>query len=136
MGQRHARPSGRRLWRMSEAHDLPRLDGLRGKVTPRVPMEQLTWLRVGGPADLLFQPADEADLAGFLRANPELPVQVVGVGANLLVRDGGVEGAVIRLSAKGFGWSEVLDGHRIRAGAAIPDKRLAAVALEAGIGGL
>lgn len=109
--------------------------GLRGRLTAGAPMEGLTWLRVGGPADLLFQPADEEDLAAFLASSAGMPVQVVGVGSNLLVRDGGIEGAVVRLSARGFGTAEVLDHYRIRAGAAIPDKRLAAIAFEAGIGG-
>src|SRR5690606_6264698 len=68
------------------------------------------------------------------RLNPEIPLSVVGVGSNLLVRDGGVEGVVVRLSAKGFGQT-IAEGHRIRAGTALPDKRLAAFALEQGIGG-
>ncbi|RVC49212.1 UDP-N-acetylmuramate dehydrogenase, partial [Mesorhizobium sp. M4B.F.Ca.ET.088.02.2.1] len=92
--------------------------------------------RAGGLADALFQPADEEDLAAFLRAVPEeIPLTIVGVGSNLLVRDGGIPGFVIRLSAKGFGEAEVVSPTTIRAGAATPDKRLAAVAYEAGIGG-
>ena len=113
-----------------------RLAGIRGRLTPDAAMEAVTWFRVGGPADLMFQPADEADLAAFLKALPEdVPVTTVGIGSNLLVRDGGIPGVVIRLSAKGFGQAELVGENRIRAGAAIPDKRLAAVALEAGIGG-
>ena len=113
-----------------------RLAGIRGRLTPDAAMEAVTWFRVGGPADLMFQPADEADLAAFLKALPEdVPVTMVGIGSNLLVRDGGIPGVVIRLSAKGFGQAELVGENRIRAGAAIPDKRLAAVALEAGIGG-
>ncbi len=113
-----------------------RLDGLRGRLTPNAAMDKITWFRAGGPAEVLFQPADEDDLAAFLKAVPEdIPVMAVGVGSNLLVRDGGVRGFVVRLSAKGFGSVEVLGGGRIRAGAAISDKRLAAAALEAGIGG-
>ncbi|MCI5074244.1 UDP-N-acetylmuramate dehydrogenase [Oricola sp.] len=112
------------------------LDGIRGRLAPNAPMDQITWFRAGGPAELLFQPADEDDLSAFLKALPEdVPVMVVGVGSNLLVRDGGIPGVVIRLSAKGFGQADVVSPTRIRAGAAIPDKRLAAVALEAGIGG-
>jgi UDP-N-acetylmuramate dehydrogenase len=85
---------------------------------------------------VLFQPADEEDLIAFLKAVPEdIPVTVVGVGSNLLVREGGVAGFVVRLSAKGFGEADVVAPNRIRAGAATPDKRVAAVALEAGIGG-
>jgi len=115
---------------------LPDLAGIRGRVTPNAPLAPFTWFRVGGPAELLFQPADADDLALFLqRLNPEVPVTVVGVGSNLLVRDGGVDGVVIRLSAKGFGHVVREDGTLIRAGAALPDKRLAAFALEEGIGG-
>jgi UDP-N-acetylmuramate dehydrogenase len=113
-----------------------RLDGIRGRLTPNAPMDQITWFRTGGPAELLFQPADEDDLAAFLKALPaDIPVTMVGVGSNLMVRDGGIPGVVIRLSAKGFGEAEAVSQTRIRVGAAIPDKRLAAVALEAGIGG-
>ncbi|WP_206454181.1 UDP-N-acetylmuramate dehydrogenase [Aurantimonas marina] len=113
-----------------------RLSGVRGRLTPGAGMDKITWFRAGGPAELLFQPADEEDLAAFLAALPdEVPVLVVGIGSNLLVRDGGVPGVVIRLSAKGFGTAEAIGGTAIRAGAATPDKRLAATALEAGIGG-
>lgn len=113
-----------------------RLDGLAGRVTPDAEMDKITWFRAGGTADLLYQPADEADLAALLKALPEdVPVTVVGIGSNLLVREGGIEGVVIRLSARGFGEIEVVGGNRVRAGAAVPDKRLAAAALEAGIGG-
>ncbi|NMG41498.1 UDP-N-acetylmuramate dehydrogenase [Chelativorans sp. ZYF759] len=109
---------------------------IRGRMTPDAGMDAVTWFRVGGPADLLFQPADEADLAAFLKLLPEdVPVTVVGIGSNLLVRDGGIAGVVIRLSAKGFGQAAVEGDNRIRAGAAIPDKRLAALALDAAIGG-
>lgn len=115
---------------------LPDLAGIRGRATPNAPLAPFTWFRVGGPAELLFQPADADDLALFLqRLNPEVPVTVVGVGSNLLVRDAGVDGVVIRLSAKGFGHVVREPGTLIRAGAALPDKRLAAFALEEGIGG-
>lgn len=114
----------------------PNLEGIRGRLTPDALMSKLTWFQVGGPADVLFQPADEDDLALFLQQLPEdIPVMVVGVGSNLLVRDGGVDGVVIRLSAKGFGMAEEAGDNRIMAGAAIPDKRLAAKALELGLGG-
>jgi len=113
-----------------------RLAGLRGRLTPDAEMDKITWFRAGGLADVLFQPADEEDLAAFLRAVPEeIPLTVVGVGSNLLVRDGGIAGFVVRLSAKGFGEVEVVSQTRIRAGAATPDKRVAAAALDAGIGG-
>ncbi|WP_075996841.1 UDP-N-acetylmuramate dehydrogenase [Salaquimonas pukyongi] len=112
------------------------LDGLRGRLQPDADMSKLTWFRVGGPADLLFQPADEDDLALFLNRLPQdVPVTVVGVGSNLLVRDGGIEGVVVRLSAKGFGAVEQISQNRLKAGAAVLDKKLAAAALEAGIGG-
>lgn len=113
-----------------------RLDGLRGRITPNAEMDKITWFRAGGLADALFQPADEDDLAAFLRAVPEeIPLTIVGIGSNLLVRDGGITGFVIRLSAKGFGEAEVIAPTTIKAGAATPDKRLAAVACQAGIGG-
>ncbi|MDN2566892.1 UDP-N-acetylmuramate dehydrogenase [Aquibium sp. A9E412] len=113
-----------------------RLAGLRGRLTPDAGMDKITWFRVGGPAEVLFQPADEEDLAAFLRAVPDdIPVTVVGIGSNLLVRDGGIAGFVVRLSARGFGTAEQVGERQIRAGAATPDKRLAAVALEAGLGG-
>ena len=112
------------------------LDGLRGRLQADAEMSKLTWFRVGGPADLLFQPADEDDLALFLSRLPDdVPVTVVGVGSNLLVRDGGIEGVVIRLSAKGFGAVEQVSETRLKAGTAVLDKKLAAAALEAGIGG-
>ena len=113
-----------------------RLSGLRGRLTPDAGMEKITWFRAGGPADVLYQPADEEDLSTFLKVVPaEIPVMVVGIGSNLLVREGGIRGFVIRLSAKGFGEAEAISPTAIRAGAAAPDKRVAAVALDAGIGG-
>jgi len=113
-----------------------RLAGLRGRMTPNAEMDKITWFRAGGLADALYQPADEEDLAAFLKAVPEdVPITVVGIGSNLLVREGGIPGFVVRLSAKGFGEAEMIGPNRIRAGAATPDKRVAALALEAGIGG-
>ena len=77
---------------------------LRGRLLPTSRLAELTWFRVGGPAQVLFSPADEADLAYFLAHLPaDLPVYVVGVGSNLIVRDGGMPGIVIRLSPRGFG---------------------------------
>jgi UDP-N-acetylmuramate dehydrogenase len=114
----------------------PALGTVRGRLTADAPMETITWFRAGGPADLLFQPADEDDLAAFLKALPdEVPVTIVGIGSNLLVREAGVRGVVIRLSAKGCGTVEVTGDNSLRVGAAAPDKRVAAAALEAGIGG-
>ncbi len=109
---------------------------IRGRLTADALMSKITWFQVGGPADLLFSPADEEDLATFLKGLPDdVPVLVVGIGSNLLVRDGGIDGVVIRLSGRGFGQVENLGGNRLKAGAAVPDKRLAAAALEAGLGG-
>ncbi len=109
---------------------------LRGRLLPNVMLSELTWLRAGGPAQLLFTPADEDDLAYFLSRCPaDTPVMVIGVGSNLLVRDGGVPGVVIRL-ARGFNEITPLGGTRIRAGAAVPDARLAQAAATAGIAGL
>jgi UDP-N-acetylmuramate dehydrogenase len=107
------------------------LTGVRGRLIRNAPLAPFTWFQVGGPADLLFQPADADDLAFFLQNLPaDVPLTVVGVGSNLLVRDGGVDGVVIRLSAKGFGQivKEAID--RLRAGAAALDKRVAAFGLE------
>ena len=118
---------------MSLPRDVP---AVRGRLTPDAPLAPFTWFRVGGPAEFLFQPADAEDLAAFLAAiDPAIPVTVIGVGSNLLVRDGGIPGVTIRLSAKGFGQVERAQGNRIRAGAALPDKRLAAFALEQSLGG-
>jgi UDP-N-acetylmuramate dehydrogenase len=116
--------------------DLGDMSGVRGRITPNAAIAPFTWFRVGGPAEFLFQPADAEDLALFLgKLDPGIPATVIGVGSNLLVRDGGIEGVVIRLSAKGFGQTAREKGERIRVGAAVPDKRLAAFALEEGLGG-
>lgn len=113
-----------------------RLSGLRGRLTADAAMDKITWFRAGGTADVLFQPADEEDLSAFLKAVPvEVPLTIVGIGSNLLVREGGIRGFVVRLSAKGFGEAEAISPTRIRAGASTPDKRVAQVALDAGIGG-
>lgn len=110
-----------------------RLKGLRGKLVANAGMDKITWFRTGGAAEALFQPQDEEDLAEFLRVVPEeIPITLVGIGSNLLVRDGGLDGFVVRLSAKGFGWVEQTSDTRLEAGAALPDKRLAAKAQEAG----
>ena len=91
------------------------LSSIRGRLTPNAPMETITWFRVGGPAELLFQPADEDDLGAFLKLlPPDVPVLVVGICSNLLVRDGGIPGVVLRLSAKGFGQVEIVDGEQRR----------------------
>jgi UDP-N-acetylmuramate dehydrogenase len=111
--------------------------GLRGSVGVNEPLAPYTWFRVGGPAQILFMPADEADLAYFLSRLPrEIPVTTIGLGSNLIVRDGGVAGVVIRLSARGFGDIAIADGCRVRVGAAVPDVKAARAAAEAGIDGL
>jgi UDP-N-acetylmuramate dehydrogenase len=112
---------------------LSRLPPVRGTLTPERPMAALSWLRVGGPAEVLFQPADAGDLAAFLRSCPaDVPVFPMGVGSNLIVRDGGIRGVVIRLG-RAFGTIEPLAGGRIRAGAAALDAHVAIRAAEAGI---
>lgn len=109
---------------------------LRGRLLANEMLGPLTWFRVGGPAQILFTPADADDLAYFLSKLPSnISVYTVGVGSNLIVRDGGVPGVVIRLSPRGFG--EVMaDGDTVRAGTAALDKRVAEVAAQAGIGGM
>jgi len=110
---------------------------VRGQLIPNQSLAEMTTLRVGGPAQLFFRPVDESDLAFFLKNLPrEIKVTVVGLGSNLLVRDGGLDGVVIRLPAKGFGEIEILDGHRVRVGTAVPDVKVATAAAEAGIDGL
>ncbi|HEY9037832.1 MAG TPA: UDP-N-acetylmuramate dehydrogenase [Roseovarius sp.] len=104
---------------------------VRGKLTAQRPLADLTWLRVGGPADWLFQPADEADLARFLAAlDPSIAVFPMGVGSNLIVRDGGIRAVVIRLG-RGFNGITV-EGTRVTAGAAALDAHVAKRAAEAG----
>ncbi len=122
--------------RLDGAGLIARLPPVRGRLEAERPLADLTWFRVGGPAEVLYSPADEADLAGFLAQTPaDVPLTVIGVGSNLLVRDGGVPGAVIRLG-RGFGGLAVEEGFRIRAGAAVPDVRVARFALENVIAGL
>jgi UDP-N-acetylmuramate dehydrogenase len=112
------------------------MPGLRGRMLANEPLGPLTWFRVGGPAQLLFTPADEDDLGYFLRHLPgEVPIYVVGVGSNLIVRDGGMPGVVIRLGPRGFGETSA-EGEFVRAGTAALDKRVAEAAAAADIGGL
>lgn len=113
-----------------------RMPELRGRMIANQPLAELTWFRVGGPAQVLFTPADEDDLAYLLKNLPaEIPVIVVGLGSNLIVRDGGVPGVVIRLG-RGFSEIKVEDGHKLRVGAAVPDVKAARAAADAGIDGL
>jgi len=108
---------------------------LRGRLLPNQSLAELTWFRVGGPAQVLYMPEDEEDLAYFLGALPaSIPVTVIGLGSNLIVRDGGVPGVVVRL---GRGFNEIrIDGSRVIAGTAVPDVKVARAAQEAGIAGL
>lgn len=109
---------------------------LRGRLGARSVLKDYTWFRVGGPAEVLFSPADEADLAYFLKALPaDVPVTTIGLGSNLLVRDGGIDGVVIRLG-RGFNQIEVEEGSRLRVGTAVPDTKVARAAADAGIAGL
>lgn len=113
-----------------------RLPNVRGAYTPEASMAELTWFRAGGPAEVLYRPADVEDLQHFLKHKPaDAPVTVVGVGSNLLVRDGGIPGVVIRLGAA-FGKIVTEDGYRLRAGAAALDVSAARAAADAGIDGL
>jgi len=114
---------------MDMPDDMP---AVRGRLTPRRALDDLTWLRVGGPADWLFQPADTEDLQAFLQDLPEsVPVFPMGVGSNLIVRDGGLRAVVIRLG-RGFNGITV-EGTRVRAGAAALDAHVARKAAEAGV---
>lgn len=118
---------------MSWRDDLP---PVRGKLLRDEPLGPYTWFRVGGAADALFIPADADDLAAFLTAlDPGVPVTVLGVGSNVIVRDGGVEGVVIRLA--GRAWGQVTtDGLAVTAGAGALDSMVARAAARAGIAGL
>jgi UDP-N-acetylmuramate dehydrogenase len=113
---------------------IAQLPSVRGRLTADAAIGRQTWFGVGGPAEVLFRPADLADLAGFLAALPTIPVTVIGVGSNLLVRDGGIPGVVIRLG-RGFAAIEI-DRDEIRAGAAALDRIVAFAAADAGLGGL
>jgi UDP-N-acetylmuramate dehydrogenase len=113
-----------------------KLPALRGRMTANEPLAPITWFRVGGPAQVMFVPADEDDLAYLLARLPvEVPVTMLGLGSNLIVRDGGVPGVVMRLG-RGFSEIAIEPGHRIRSGTAVPDVKMARAAQEAGIAGL
>ena len=113
-----------------------RMPELRGRLMANLPLDTQSWFRVGGPAQALFMPADENDLAYFLRGLPgDIPVMVIGASSNLIIRDGGIAGVVIRL---GRAFSEIVveDGHKVRAGTAALDAHVARHARDAGIAGL
>ena len=116
---------------------LAAMPDLRGRLTANEPLAPLTWFRVGGPAQLMFVPADEADLAYFLAHLPrDIPVQVIGLGSNMIVRDGGVPGVTIRLSGRAFGEVAFEDDFAVRVGTGVPDRIVARRAQAAGIDGL
>ena len=113
------------------------MPALRGRLTANLALGNATWFRVGGPAQAFLAPADADDLAYFLANLPaEISVTTIGLGSNLIIRDGGIPGVVIRLGGKGFGAIAFEPGHRVRVGAAVPDMRLAKAAAEAGVDGL
>jgi UDP-N-acetylmuramate dehydrogenase len=114
---------------------IDRLPKVRGRLSAGSALSAVTWFRVGGPADILFRPADVDDLAQFLKSKPDdVPVTVIGVGSNLLVRDGGIEGVVVRL---GRSFTEIrANGATIEAGAGALDLNVALSARDAGVGGL
>ena len=124
---------------------MPKMDGealvkklpaVRGRLEAHAPLADLTWFRAGGPAEVLFTPLDETDLADFLRATPkDISIYVIGVGSNLLVRDGGVPGVVIRLG-RGFSEIKLEPGNRVRVGTAVLDVRVARFAYDNRIDGL
>ena len=113
------------------------LPDLRGRLAANQPLAPYTWFRVGGVAQVLFSPADTDDLAYVLGHVPaEMPITVIGFGSNLIVRDGGVPGIVIRLGGRGFGEVAIEKDGQVRSGAAVPDMKVARSAAEAGIDGL
>jgi UDP-N-acetylmuramate dehydrogenase len=112
------------------------MPSLRGRLLANQSLAELTWFRVGGPAQVLFMPEDESDLAYFLGALPaDIAVTVIGLGSNLIVRDGGVAGVVIRLG-RGFSDISIDPSNHVRVGTAVPDVRVAKTAQEASIAGL
>ena len=123
------------LARTRRTHLIDRLTKPRGRLAADAPLGPQTWFGTGGPAEVLFRPADEEDLASFLQALPEdVPVSVLGVGSNLLVRDGGVKGVVVRLM-RGFTGITV-EGNDVVAGAGAPDLNVALTAREHALAGL
>lgn len=123
---------------MSSTDLLARLEtaDIRGALLPGFALGDTSWFRVGGPAELYFQPADAEDLSLFLKRLPEdVPLTIVGLGSNLLIREGGVPGVTVRLSQKGFGGVKKISDTRLEIGAAIADKQVARAALDAALGG-
>lgn len=120
---------------MNQSHLIDRLPKVRGRLSADAPLAQVTWFRVGGPAEVMFRPADIDDLGAFLAAKPDdVPVTVIGVASNVLVRDGGIKGVVVRLG-RGFVEVETKD-NLVTAGAGALDFNVALTARDAGIAGL
>jgi UDP-N-acetylmuramate dehydrogenase len=137
MGRRHAGGIGKVGKRAMTALTAPALlPNVRGLYTENASLSEVLWFRVGGPAEILFRPADIDDLCAFMaQCPPDIPLTMIGVGSNLLVRDGGIEGVVIRLPSA-FGQVAQIAPTRIRAGAAALDSMVARKAADAGIAGL
>ncbi|MDC7694703.1 UDP-N-acetylmuramate dehydrogenase [Asticcacaulis sp. DXS10W] len=114
------------------------LPAVRGKIVKQAELAPFTWFRVGGPADVLYIPADPEDLSDFLRQlDPSVPVTYIGVGSNLIVRDGGIEGVVIRLAGKAFSDIQIdIENNLIIAGPGALDSAVARAAAKAGLAGL
>lgn len=122
---------------MAQAFDVRDLPPVRGKLLHDAPLAPYTWFRVGGAADVLFLPADEADLADFLKAlAPDVPVTMLGVGSNAIVRDGGIEGVVVRLMGRHWGAIDQVKETVLRARAGALDLSVAKAAAKAGLSGL
>src|SRR6202158_5836553 len=99
-----------------------KMPALRGRLLANQSLAELTWFRVGGPAQVLFMPEDEEDLSYLLTHLPgDIAMTAIGLGSNLIVRDGGIAGVVVRLGGRAFGAVEIMDGSRIVVGAATPD---------------
>jgi UDP-N-acetylmuramate dehydrogenase len=117
--------------------DPSRLPAVRGRLLFNAPLAPFTWFRVGGPADIVFLPADRDDLAAFLAGLPgDIPVTPLGVGSNVIIRDGGIAGVVIRLGGRAFAQAREQDGDRLEVGAALLDTKAADAAADLGLTGL
>ena len=126
------------LWQALQA-SLPNFDALvaKGTLAPNAPLANYSWFRAGGAAEVLFLPSDEAELALVLRALPaHTPITVLGLGSNIIIRDGGVAGLVVRLGGRGFGALALVGEMHIKAGAGVPDVKLARFAADHALAGL
>jgi len=123
----------REVEEMSAVATMP---SVRGKLTPNAPLAPLVWFKSGGSADWLFEPKDEDDLVAFLRdLDPEIPVMALGLGSNMIVRDGGIPGVVVRLG-KAFSKIDKVDGVTVRCGGGASGILVSSTARDAGIAGL